>query len=89
MELITIQENGQITIPPEIQQKLNLKKGNKIGLVEEDGGYRIINPTERIILEAQEAFSGVAEEMGWKTEEDVFEFCREFRRERSKNANNV
>jgi len=39
------------------------------------------NPTQPAILEAQEAFAGLADELGLKTEDDVVNLCREVRKE--------
>ncbi|MCL1998666.1 MAG: AbrB/MazE/SpoVT family DNA-binding domain-containing protein [Turicibacter sp.] len=89
MGLVTVQKDGQITIPLEIQQKLNLKEGGKVGFVEENGEYKIVSPTKLAILEGRKALSGLAEAYGWETVEDVVKTCRQFRKERSKNANNA
>ena len=81
MELAKITTNGQITLPLTIRRKLNLKDGGKVAFVENDGGYKIINPTRMAIIEAQEAFAGLADELGLKTEDDVIELCREIRKD--------
>ena len=49
--------------------------------------YKIINPTKLAIREAQEGFAGLVDELGLKTEEDVFELCREVRKEMWVKAN--
>ncbi|MCL1998668.1 MAG: hypothetical protein FWG65_07870 [Turicibacter sp.] len=80
MELITIQENGQITLPTETFHKLkrkNIEKTDFVGREKEE----VVSPTRLAILKAQAAFEGFAEEMGLETEEDVFAFCRQIRRE--------
>ncbi|MCL1998661.1 MAG: AbrB/MazE/SpoVT family DNA-binding domain-containing protein [Turicibacter sp.] len=89
MESATIHDNGKITLPLEMRQKLNLKDGDKIDFVEQDGEYKIVDPIDIAIKEIQDSLAGIAEEYGWKTEEDVIEFCRQFRKERSKTGNNA
>ena len=81
MEIAKITTRGQITIPISIRQKLNLKDGDKVAFIEKDGEYRIINPTKVAILEAQEAFAGLADKLGLKTEEDVVDLCKKVRNE--------
>lgn len=90
MEIAKITANGQITLPIVIRRRLNLKDGDKIAFVENDGEYKIINPTKMAILEAQESFAGLADELGLKTEEDVMELCKKVRKEmwEKNNANN-
>ena len=81
MELAKINTGGQITLPFAIKKKLNLKDGGKIAFIEDDGEYRIINPTKLVIMEAQKNFEGLSDELGLKTEDDVFELCREIRKD--------
>jgi len=81
MELAKITAKGQITLPIQIRKKLNLKDGDKVLFMEKEGKIIIDNPTKLAILEAQEAFAGLAEELGLKTEEDVVRLCKEVRKE--------
>ena len=90
MELAKITTKGQITLPVQIRKKLKLKDGDKILFIEKDGKIFIDNPAKLAILEAQEAFAGLAEELGLESEEDVVALCREVRKEmqEKRNANN-
>ena len=81
MELAKITAKGQITLPIQIRKKLNLKDGDKVLFMERDGKIFIENPTRLAILEAQEAFVGLADELGLKSEEDVVRICKEVRKE--------
>ena len=63
MELAKITTKGQITLPIQIRKKLNLKDGDKVLFMEKDGKIILDNPTRLAILEAQEAFTGLAEEL--------------------------
>ena len=86
MEIAKITTKGQITLPINIRKKLNLKDGDKVAFIEKDGEYTVVNPTRLAILEAQEAFAGLADELGFKTEEDVINLCKQVRQEiREKN----
>ena len=81
MELAKITTKGQITLPINIRRKLNLKDGDKVAFIEQDGEYKIINPTKSAILEAQNAFAGLADELGLKSEEDVINLCKQVRKD--------
>ena len=81
MEIAKITAKGQITLPINVRQKLNLKDGGKVAFIEENGEYKIVNPTRLAILEAQEALAGLSDELCLKTEEDVISLCREVRKE--------
>jgi len=82
MELAKITSKGQITLPVAIRKKLNLKDGGKVMFLEKDGEFFVANPARLAIIEAQEAFAGLAEELGLKSEEDVVKLCKEVRAER-------
>ena len=81
MELAKITTKGQITLPIQVRKKLNLKDGDKVLFMEEDGKIIIDNPSKLAILEAQRDFSGLADELELKTEEDVVKLCKEVRKE--------
>jgi AbrB family looped-hinge helix DNA binding protein len=87
MELAKITSKGQITLPVQIRKRLSLKDGDKVLFVERDGKFFVENPTKLAILEAQEAFAGLAAELGLETEEDVVSLCKEVRKERLKKQN--
>jgi len=80
MEIAKITANGQITIPITIRRKLNLKDGGKIAFIEIDGDYKIVNPIKLVILETQNAFVKLADELGLKNEDDVINLCKEVRK---------
>jgi len=90
MELVKILEKGKITIPLVVMRKLNLKDGGKVAFVEDDGEYKIVNPTKMAILEAQEAFAGLSNKLGLETEDDVIALCMKVRKDMwgSNNADN-
>lgn len=90
MELAKITTKGQITIPVEIRKILNLKDGDKVVFMAENGKVVMENSTRLAIREAQEAFAGLAEELGLETEEDVMNLVKEVRKEmwEKQHANN-
>jgi len=81
MELARITTKGQITIPVQIRKMLNLKDGDKVVFMTDGGKVVMENSTRLAIREAQEAFTGLAEELGLKTEEDVVALVKEVRKE--------
>lgn len=81
MELAKITSKGQITIPIQIRKMLNLKDGDKVVFLTDGGKVIMENPTRLAIKEAQEAFEGLAEELGLKSEDDVVNLVKEVRKE--------
>lgn len=82
MNLAKISANGQITVPAEIRRLLGLKSGDKILFMEKPNGeITISNASAQAIYKAQQAFEGVAEELGVYNEEDVQQLVNEVRYE--------
>ena len=80
MNLARVSANGQITVPVEIQKKLNLKEGDKIIFFERrDGEVVINNASATAIINAQKAFEGAAVEFGVNSEDDVQSLVDEVR----------
>ena len=82
MELAKITTKGQITLPVGIRRKLHLKDGDKVAFIEIDNQIVLANPIAIAIKDVQEAFSGEAERLGLKTEDDVDALVKEVRRAR-------
>jgi AbrB family looped-hinge helix DNA binding protein len=73
MNLARVSSNGQITVPVEIRRFLKVKEGNKLLFMRKDNGEVVVSNASLFALqEAQEAFAGVAEAIGY-TEEDILE----------------
>ena len=85
VELAKVTSKGQITIPVAIRRALGLKDGDKVMFIEQEGMVIMMNASLDALLEAQQAFSGAAEEMGLRDEQDVVNMVREIRAERSSN----
>ena len=77
--VVRIQEKGQVTIPAEIRQKLNLKKGDLVTFVETEQGV-MIKPAEVIVSEALDEIGKTLKEKGISLEE-LLERGREIRGE--------
>lgn len=59
MEFAKITAKGQITIPIHIRKKLNLKDGDKVIFIEENGRVIMENSTNVTIREVQAAFNEI------------------------------
>lgn len=81
MEIAKVSSKGQITIPAEIRKKLNLKEGDKVLFLEENGKIILLNAGYVAIKEAQEVMRQEAEKIGLKSEEDVLKLTKEVRKE--------
>ena len=90
MELAKITSKGQITIPIGIRKALGLKDGDKVVFIQQ-GGKVVMENSSLVALNAiQQAFSGEAERLGLKDEDDVVAMVKEIRKEmwEKRNANN-
>lgn len=83
MELAKITSKGQITIPSAIRKKLGVKDGDKVLFVQEGDKIIMMNASLNALLKAQNAFQGVADEIGVQNEQDVVDMVKEIRAERS------
>jgi AbrB family looped-hinge helix DNA binding protein len=82
MELAKITFRGQITIPIGIRKRLGLKDGDKVVFIEENGRIVMENSVKVALKDVQTAFSGEAERLGLKSEEDLVGLVKEVRRNR-------
>jgi AbrB family looped-hinge helix DNA binding protein len=82
MEVAKITSKGQITIPVGIRKKMNLKDGDKVIFLEQDGRYYVENAALVAFSRIAEEFKGEAERVGLETEDDVLDMVKEIRRER-------
>ncbi len=84
MELAKITSKGQITLPIGIRRRLNLKDGDKVAFIEQDGSYVLANPTMIAIKNIQADFDGEAERLGLNDINDVVALVKEVRSEINK-----
>lgn len=81
MEIAKISSKGQITIPISIRNKLNLKTGDKIVILEENGRFYFENSAMLVFRRAEDAFAGEAKKAGFSTEEEMQDYMKEIRKE--------
>ena len=81
MEVAKISSKGQITILISVRSKLNLKKGDKIVIFEENGRFYFENSAALAFKRVEEAFAGEALRVGFKDEEDMQAYMKEIRKE--------
>ena len=87
MEIAKVTSKGQITIPRDIRARMDLKKGDKILIFEENGKYFFQNSAS-IALKALENFQnsmkGEAEKAGFNDPEDVVQYIKSLRKEKNR-----
>lgn len=81
MEVAKISSKGQITIPISVRNALNLKAGDKIVILEENGRFYFENSAMLAFKRAEEAFSGEAERAGFASEEEMQDYMKGIRKE--------
>lgn len=86
MEVAKLSSKGQITIPVSVRNALNLKAGDKIVILEEDGRFYFENSAMLAFKRAEEAFAGEAQKAGFTTEEEMQDYMKEIRREVRSNS---
>ncbi len=81
MELAKISSKGQITIPIAVRNKLKLKAGDKIVIIEDNGRFYFENAATLAFQRVEDAFKGEAQKAGFQNEEDMQEYMKEIRKE--------
>ena len=122
MDVAKVTTKGQVTIPKEVRENLNLKTGSKLVFMKRGSDWVVFNPDQdsslppaarldesgrdrllkelaaRYDLDAnlpaqspqaigstlnrlQDAFDGVAEDLGWETDQDVVDYIKSLRRD--------
>jgi AbrB family looped-hinge helix DNA binding protein len=89
MELAKVTSKGQITIPRDVREKMNLKTGDKILFFEEYGKFFLQNSNSVALMEFQKAMEGAADEAGFKNPDEVVNYIKQLRKLKKKiNAHN-
>ena len=83
MERAKGRSKGQITIQLSIRKLLSIKDGDNVLCVQEGNKVIMTNASMNALLELQESFKGIADELGVKTEQDVVDMVKEIRAERA------
>ncbi|MDO5574602.1 MAG: AbrB/MazE/SpoVT family DNA-binding domain-containing protein [bacterium] len=81
MDVAKISSKGQITIPISVRNKLKLKTGDKIVILEENGRFYLENSALLAFKHVENAFAGEAEKAGFETEEEMQNYMKEIQKE--------
>jgi AbrB family looped-hinge helix DNA binding protein len=84
MEIATITSEGQIIIPQEIREKMDLRNGDKIVFIEENGKYYFQNSNSLALANFQNNMKGATEEAGFSDPDDAVEYIKQLRRNKQK-----
>lgn len=81
MELARVTSKGQITIPKDIREKLNLKPGDKVVFLEEEGRIIFANSSVIALKNFQKQMIDEAKKAGINSEEDIEKLVSGIRQE--------
>lgn len=81
MEMARVTSKGQITIPIEIRRKLNLKEGDKVLFIEEEGRIIFANAAKMAFQGIQDEMRGEAEKAGLVSEDVLNRYVKEVRKD--------
>ena len=84
MELAKITTKGQITIPKDVREKMNLKTGDKVLFFEENGRFILQNSNSVALSDFQKAMKGEAKKAGFNSPEDVTDYIKQMRKTKKK-----
>ena len=80
MDVAKLSSKGQLTIPQDIRNKLNLKQGDKVVFIEEaDGRVYMTNASLAAFRKLTTVMHGEGAKQGLRSEADVNDFAREIR----------
>lgn len=79
-DVARVSSKGQITVPIDIRKRLGLKEGDKVAFIENENSVTIANAAIVALDRAQKAFEETAEKLGLKTDEDIVEMVKRYRR---------
>ena len=80
MNSVLVNEQGQITLSPSMMEKMGIEKGGELFFCIKEGEYILKSKPINPLKELQRLCKGIAEERGWKTEEDVYDYMKHKRR---------
>lgn len=80
IEIAKLSQQGQVTVPREIRNALDLRLGDKLAFISDEKGHYLLANASLLALEtAQKDFEGAAEEAGVKDEEELLKLIKENR----------
>jgi AbrB family looped-hinge helix DNA binding protein len=80
MEVAKITSKGQITIPIDIRKKLTLREGDKVVFIEDGEKIIFANSAKMAFSNIQKEFTGEADRLGLKNEQDIINMVDEIRK---------
>lgn len=81
MVLAKVTSKGQVTVPQEIREKLNLSEGTKILFYQNELGQVVIeNANVKAFHDIKHAMEGEAKKAGIHTEDDVLKLIKSIRK---------
>jgi AbrB family looped-hinge helix DNA binding protein len=80
METVKISARGQITIPYAIRARMNLRSGDTVAFVEEEGKVYVLNTSLPALQAIQQKMKGKGESAGFHTPDDVAAYIRSMRK---------
>lgn len=81
MEVAKVSSKGQVTIPVSVRNRLKLKAGDKLVILEENGRYYIDNTALLAFKRVEDVFAGEVAKAGFETEADMQDYMLEIRKE--------
>lgn len=81
LDTAKVMAKGQITIPKDIREQLNLNVGDRISFICNSNQVVIMNSAVYAMQMLQTAMQGEAENAGIHSEDDVVNLVKEIRRE--------
>lgn len=82
LDTAKVMAKGQITIPKDIRERLNLNVGDRVSFICNGDQVVIMNSAVYAMQMLQTAMQGEAENAGIHSEDDVVNLVKEIRRER-------
>ena len=93
MQEAILTSKGQITLPKQLRNELQVQQGDKIFFLRTTSGYRLFDEKARqqmvkrnrkVLEETRKRMDGLAEALGVKDDDDVIELVKAYRREKYK-----
>ena len=81
MEITKLSDKGQITLPISIRKKLQLKAGDKVVILEENGRFYMENSALMAFSKVANDSKGAAIEAGFNSEDEMQDYMQEIRKE--------
>ncbi|MDR3184860.1 MAG: AbrB/MazE/SpoVT family DNA-binding domain-containing protein [Prevotellaceae bacterium] len=81
METVKISARGQITIPYTIRARMNLKGGDTVAFVEDEGKVYVLNTALPALRAIQQKMKGKGESAGFHAPDDVTAYIRNMRKQ--------